>query len=349
MIRGVFYDGAKNHRLFEVGVKGYEVETCVCDYGLNSVDGCKLALPASNKVRDVFRSRSPVVSLIDETGEVFRGSVSSRPKYDARGNLVVDLDGALGWLDTRVKAPFTVSGTHTIESYVSALISQYLETSESMKYVVEGVLAHNGGRVYIDHAEEYTTYLDLLSELVKLYKGYFYTRYDGDHPQIDFVLNPYAYSDMKIEYGINLESLEDSLDFSDYASRIYATGKNGLTLSGGYAVNANAEAQYGRVDRAIKTNAETTAELTALANAELAIASVPIRTIEITARDLLRSGYSVNRLSVGTVIRATDANISLDTSLIVQNARIDYITRSKSKFTLGKSPVNLVSLLPKTR
>lgn len=349
MILGYFYDGAKFQKLFELGVKGYEIESCECQYSLNSVDGCELALPASNIARDIFRKNNPTILLKDETGEVFRGSVSSKPTYDARGNLKVELDGALGWMGTRVKAPFTVSGTHTIESYVSAIITQYNDVASPWQSVAEGVLAHNGGRVYLNHSDEYTSYLDLLGELVKLYGGYFYVRYETDGPRIDFVLSPYAYSDEKIEYGINMASLEDSIDFSDYASRIYATGKDGLQLSSGYVSDATAEAQWGRVDRSIKTSAETVAELQQLASKELAYSKTPIRTISLTARELKHLGHSANRLSIGTVIQAIDANIGLDASLIVQESKIDYIERSKSVFTLGKSPVSLVSLLPKTR
>lgn len=345
MIRGEYFDGVDWKLLFEQGRSDYEVQSCEVTYAVNSVDTCTLTLPRTNVARDFFRGLPRVVKIRDGQKEVFRGSTISS-SYDVNGDLEINLDGALGWLRERVKPPFFVNG-YDIQQYISALVTQHADKSTPYRWIQVGMILMDG-LIWIDHREEYYSYFELLSELVKKYGGYFYVSYGGDYPKLNYVRVPFEMSDVVVEFGKNIRSLEDELDFSDYASRVYAAGQDGLVIPGeGAAINANAEAKWGRVDISYHSQGETVEEIQADAQNELAKHVDPIRSLTVSAVELQQAGVPYKRLNLGIAAKVLDRQAHIDTILVVQSIKLNLMNKMQSEFHLGKEKIDLTALLKK--
>ena len=328
----------------EQGLDGMEIESALVRTALNAISGCTISIPPTNKVaRMLTGGIAPVVEVLNDDRRVFIGSVAS-VKEDIFGGLEVECDGALSWLANIVKQPFQVTN-RTHYDYIQTIINQY-NTAMIDAGTVEravwfgGVLGfENDGNVDIHHSDEYTNTLDLLKECVDKYGGYFFETVGGvdAHPAVGWMKEPTISSGQVLEFGVNIASLETMLDFSEYASRVYAINNDGLTVTGGYVGDAVAENTYGRKDYAYKSQAETQAELDAEAAAILAVKKVPIRSIEATAAMLERTGCNINAMKLGTTVEAIDRRLGANLTLMVNSIERDYVNPLDGTVVLGRS------------
>lgn len=359
----------------EQGLEGYEISECRVKTQLNSVSAAELRVPPTNThIQAVTSSISPVVTIYDDDRLTFIGSVASHTT-DIFGNVTIQLDGALSWLNDITKAPFYVDNkTHA--EYIETIITQYnaavVDAGASERQIAFGGVVGFTGNVDIHHSGEYTTTLELLREAVEMYGGYFIEDFGGVGalPSVGWIREPIADSGVMIEYGLNELSLENQLDFSDFATRVYGATSDGLTA---YAVDSVAEQEYGRRDYALDaktkvtpeydeaamegmtaeqkeaykaqkdTEARTTAQadLQAEVEAELAKRKTPIRTIEVTAAELNTLGQSVASLHVGSTATLLDRKLGNDIALIVNAIDRDLMNRANTRITLGRESTTL--------
>jgi len=316
---------------------------------LNEVSSASLEFPAANKAaRSVTGTNRPVIEILDDASRVFYGAVVS-VETDIWGNTTFECDGALSFLSDVVKAPFKVSNkTHA--EYIRAIIDQYntamIDAGTVERAVWFGGVVGFSGNVDIKHSDEYVDTLSLLSECVEKYGGYIVENFGGGtvSPSAGWIATPIADSGKIVEFGVNELTLTNQLDFTDYASRVYALG-NGATIPNGYVVNNDAEAAWGRRDCAIKTQAEDTATLAAEANAVLAERSVPFKSIEITALDLERLGQQYSGFVLGTTARLIDRGLGVDQVIMVNSVERDLLQPYNSKIVLGRSPATLTGAM----
>lgn len=316
---------------------------------VNEVSSASLQFPAANKlVHGVNGTNRPVIEIIDDASRVFYGAVVS-VETDIWGNTSLECDGALSFLSDVVKAPFTVNNkTHA--EYIEAIITQYNAAMDDAgtpeRKVDFGGVVGFYGNVDINHSDEYVDTLSLFSECVEKYGGYMVENFGGGsaRPSVGWMYEPIADGGKVIEFGVNELTLTNQLDFSDYASRIYALG-NGATIPNGYVVNNDAEAAWGRRDYAIKSQAEDSTTLAAEANAVLAERCVPFKSIEITALDLERLGQQYSGFVLGTTATLIDRGLGVNQTVMVNSVERDLLNRQNSKIVLGKASKTLTSIL----
>lgn len=337
----VIQDG-KRIVVAEQGMKGMEISSASVKTGLNQISGCTLEIPQTNKpARMLTGGIAPVVEVQNDGRRVFIGSVVS-VKETLFGDLEITCDGALSWLDNIVKEPFNVT-TRTTAEYIETIINQYnaimVNAGTPEKAVWFGGVEGFTGNVNIHHEDEYTTTLDLVKEAVEKYGGYFFETVGGGgaYPAIGWIKEPSISSGQVLEFGVNLASLENYLDFSEYASRVYAINNDGLRVTGGYVSDPDIENLFGRKDYAYKSQADTQAELDAEAAAILAAKKVPIRSIECTAAFLKDAGVNIDAMALGTTVKALDRRLGSDLNLMVSNIERDYINTADGSIVLGRS------------
>lgn len=337
----------------ERGNSDYDITGATVKTALNEVSSAKLKIPFTNRrALALVNGILPTVAIYDGEKRAFIGSVASC-KRDIYGNMEVDLDGPMSWLANIVKPPFTVPASEemTAATYLGRIINtQYNMGAEAIRALFVGACTVDR-TIAVSHSDEYTTTLDLLRELVSLYGGYIFENMganigvSGDTPTISYVPGAVGDSGQVLEFGVNETSLEDYLDFSNYASRVYGVGQNGLTVTGGYKINSTSEEKYGRKDYAIKSNAETQAELDAEAQRALDERSTPFRSIEMTAQEISRINPNYNRFVIGTTARALDRNLGEDINLIVNSVERDLVSRNNTKVVFGKAPLTMTDIV----
>lgn len=344
--------GENRTTIAEQGFAGYDIEKAAVRFALNSVSGCTLSIPSTNKVaRMLTGGIAPIVEVSDDNSRIFIGSVSS-VKDSIFGGLEVECDGALSWLGRIVKQPFIVNN-RTPANYIETIIGQYnsamTAAGETDHLIAFGGVTgfENYGNVDIQHSDEYMTTFDLLKECVEKYGGYFFETVGGGgaYPSVGWMKEPNVSSGQVLEFGVNIASLETMLDFSEYASRVYAINGDGLTVTGGYVVDADAESIYGRKDYGYKSQAETQAALDAEAAAILAVKKVPIRSIEATAAMIERTGCNINAMKLGTTVEAVDRKLGANLTLMVNSVERDYINPLDGTIVLGRSNKTLIEAI----
>lgn len=322
----------------EEGKPGYEISTANRTMEVNTVSAAHLEIPASNIYALAIRNNRNVdIEVFDGRKRVFYGAIASI-KRNLLGTLSLELDSPLGWLKDIVKAPFAITAgdNKTVSAYFADVVNHYnSQVVRRRRITLSGV--NVDGRVIVDHSGDYYSCLDLLAEQVKDRGGYLYENFaiEGENPQISY-LDQAVSSGQVWEYGKGFLDLTDDLDFSDYASRVYATGKDGLALpSPGYVVDAQIEAMFGRKDYAfVSGDAELQTTLVEQANRELAERKLPFSSVEVETAS--------NNIVLGTSVEILDKHQIANPVLVCTKLYTDFMDASKSRATFGKPKPGLI-------
>ena len=367
MIQGYIRYDTDRVALFAEGMKEHDVLKCRASFYLNEVDEAALTLPGTNRPARSLLQKNAIVELRDDDEIVFIGETATMIQ-DEYGDMQLDLDGALGWLRCVVKPPFSIKAgdqNSPVANFLAAIISQYNAGVGAERMITLGAVTISGN-VELDHHDEYTTMLQLLGEVREQLGGYVYMDYATGTPTLNYVARPTAQAAQELELGVNVLTVENQLDFSDYASRVYATGSYYVTtgdkreqtpLDAGYVVDAAAEALYGRVDVAYKsstdmggdkdnnipdkTQQEAREIILAEAQAILDERKVPLQSLQLTATDLKQIGVNYRLFRIGTVARAYLRALRIDTTLAVRKIERDYIDRDDSVVHFGREAATI--------
>lgn len=367
MIQGYIRYDTDRVALFAEGMKEHDVLKCRASIYLNEVDEAALTLPGTNRPARSLLQKNAIVELRDDDEIVFIGETATMIQNEY-GDMRLDLDGALGWLRCVVKPPFSIKAgdqNSPVANFLAAIISQYNAGVGAERMITLGAVTISGN-VELDHHDEYTTMLQLLGEVREQLGGYVYMDYATGTPTLNYVARPTAQAAQELELGVNVLTVENQLDFSDYASRVYATGSYYVTtgdkreqtpLDAGYVVDAAAEALYGRVDVAYKsstdmggdkdnnipdkTQQEAREIILAEAQAILDERKVPLQSLQLTATDLKQIGVNYRLFRIGTVARAYLRALRIDTTLAVRKIERDYIDRDDSVVHFGREAATI--------
>lgn len=348
MITGWILSGAERHPLFAEGLPGMEVMGCTVNTAMDEVDSAELLLPASNKAARSLLSKNSVVEIRDDGKPVFIGDIATVTQSED-GTRRLQLDGALGWLRCITKPPFGIAPTNQnspVTRFLAAIFDQYNAGLGGGARLLQLGVVTVTGYVTMDHNKEYTRMLDLFQEVRKQLGGHYYVTYSDGNPLLHYVDAPSTAGLQTLEFGTNVLKVENQLDFTDYASRVYATGKDESDqLIMQVAKDSTAEEIYGRVDYPLKTDGKTAAEILTMAQAVLAARKNPLRSLTMTAVDLADLGLNYQSFSIGTVARALCTPLGIDTAMMVQSVKRDYIHHENSVVTLGMAPRTLTSTI----
>lgn len=338
MIVGYIRDGTARNALFTAARGEDSVLRCEAEFYLNEADRAELKLPGTNRAARSLTQKNAVIELEDDGGTVFIGDVALTEQEDG-GEIRVDLDGALGWLGTICKAPFQVregDASSPVLNFLTAIIDQYNAAVSTTRMLQLGAVTVTGN-VVMDHHDEYVTMLDLLSEVREQLGGYVYIDYASGIPVLNYIAQPEAADGQDLEFGRNVLTVVNQLDFSSYASRVYVAGTDENDhLITSVATDETAEAAFGRVDVSLRGEGKTTEEIYAEALAELAARKAPLQNLTMTAADLAEIGHSERLFTIGSARRAYCEQIGIDTKMIVRKIKRDYLNRKNSEVSFGR-------------
>ena len=316
----------------EQGREDYELVSCESTVGLDTVSSATVSVPATNKARNILRGRNPTIAIYEDGVRVFIGSPASPITEDVYGNITVSLDGALSWLADITKPPFYVDASMniSIEEYLRRLVNQYNAATRAERQIKLGGVTVEG-LASASHSDEYTTMLDLIREVREKNGGYLLEVMGGkgDLPRIDYIAEPVIYNPNPLYFGENLLSLEESLDFNEYASRVCASTNGGLTY---VAIDTDAEQIWGRVDYPLRSNAETEEELKKDADELLEIMSKPFRSVTAEIAEARRNYLP------GQYVDLLDRKTGMRVELLVQTVESDHMAGTRT-VTCGRERI----------
>lgn len=375
MISGFIVSGTNKYELFSVGKPGAEVTSCTATFSLNAVDSAEVTIPRTNAKANAVLQKNAVVELQNDDAVVFRGDIGSATQ-NIDGSVTLELDGALGFMRSICKPPFQInsaSANKAVGDFLTAIISQYNAAVPVERMLQLGTVTVTGD-LRMDHEEEYTSMLDLVQEVLEQLGGYLYMDYASTPPALNYVAQPSDVSEQVLEVGVNVLTAENQLDFTDYASRVYATGsyyvtttqdgkevRSSVPLDAGYVVDSDAETAFGRQDITYqsrtdmggnkdnnvpdKTRAEAEAIILAEAQAILNERKTPLQSLTMTAVDLAEIGYKFRLFTLGTTVRALCPTINIDAQMLVKSIKRDYVDKTNSSVVLGREPRMLTGMI----
>lgn len=351
MIVGYIKDGVNRYALFTAANGADSVLRCEAEFYLNEVDSAHVTLPETNRAALSLTQKNAVIVLEDDGDAVFIGDVALTKQEDS-GEVHVDLDGALGWLGRICKAPFQVregDANSPVANFLSAIVTQYNASAGADRILQLGAVTVTGS-VVLDHHDEYVTMLDLLGEVREQLGGYVYMDYASGIPVLNYIAAPETADGQVLEFGRNVLTVVNQLDFSSYASRVYVAGTDDNDqLITSVAADETAEATFGRVDVSLRGEGKTTEEIYAEALAELAARKAPLQSLTMTAADLAELGYDEKLFTIGTARRAYCEPIGIDTRMLVRKIKRDYLNRKNSEVSFGRDVATLSGSSGSTR
>ena len=312
--------------------KGFEILSCKSTVGLDTVSSAEITLSATNKMRNLVKGKNPTVAIYENDRRVFIGSVASPITEDIFGNVKITLDGALSWLADICKAPFRVESSEnmSVSTYLTRIINQYNEGARADRQIALGGVTVDG-IVAVVHSDQYTPTLDLVREIRETFGGYLLEicGREGDKPRIDYIAEPTIKNPHPLLFGVNLKTLDETVTFDGYASRVCATTRDGLTYT---ATDSDAEQVWGRVDYPLSSDAENATDLQAEAEAELAARSTPLQNIEAQSAD------ADAQYLPGQIVDVVDTRTNLTVETYVLAVESDHLSGVRT-ITAGRTKI----------
>ena len=322
--------------LFAVGMDGREISAGTLHRAVGEIDSADFVLPPSNAMRDVPIKRASVISIQKDGTEIFRGSLTDT-STDLRGSRTYSVDGAMMWLGEICKPPF-VFNRQPARGYITALMDQYNAWCAPSRGINLGALPGEMPSIYVEHGG-YTSMLALLQEAMTLTGCTMRLRYSGGDVYLDVHKNYQHMCTQQVDIRKNLLDLGDKIDGANLMTRVYPTGKDGLTISsvnGGvpYLINADAEALYGRIDGTLQADTDDPAVLKATAASYLAKNCGLSRGIEVSAADLSGADTELEPFDVGDSVRVVSPPHGIDTVMTVSKVDTSLVG-DRDSLTLG--------------
>lgn len=325
-----------NQILFTNAKNEYAVSSATIENELNSAAELTFTLPPMNTHSNMIVPRGSSISVERDGRQIFKGSVIST-ETDFMGNVQCVAYDLISGLGDVFKAPFSVEG-QTVPTYLGGLLSEYNDTKPSSKRVrigdcdITGLCNFSYG--------EYTTYFDLLKDLISEKGGYIRQRYESGIMFLDYLQSNSLASSQEIVFGQNLVDITDQIDTDTLVSRVIPIGKEGLTIAsvnGGsvYLINSGVEALYGRKEQVVNVDSDDPNVVKSYGQAYLTRYAAEKNTIELTAVDLSRLNKRMNEFSIGDAVRVVSPPHGIDAYMPINAITIDLISDSNSKITLG--------------
>lgn len=332
--------------LFAVGMDGREISAGTLHRAVGEIDSADFVLPASNAMRDVPIKRASVISIQKDGAEIFRGSVTET-STDLRGSRTYSVDGAMMWLGEICKPSF-VFNNHSARGYIVALMEQYNAGCAPSRGIKLGALPDEMPSIYVAHGG-YTSMLALLQEAMTLTGCTMRLRYSGGDVYLDVHKSYQHMCTQQVDIRKNLLDLGDKIDGASLITRVYASGRDELTISSvngsvPYLINTAAEAIYGRIDGTLQADTDDPAVLKATAASYLAKNCGLSRGIEVSAADLSGADTELEPFDIGDSVRVVSPPHGIDTVMTVSKVDTSLVG-DRDSLTLGWGSKSLTGAL----
>lgn len=187
---------------------GYIVDNPAIKQSLNTHGSMEFTMLPEHPLYDSIAELSTIITVYDDTKELFRGRVLHCTK-DFYNNKSVYVEGELAFLVDSVYRPFTFSGG--VSEFFGALIENHNAQVEENKRFEIGMCTVTDPNDYIvrESVNPMNTW-DLITEkLIKLLGGYIRVRVKNGIRYIDYIESYNHTSNQRVEFGKNLLEIED--------------------------------------------------------------------------------------------------------------------------------------------
>ena len=312
---------------------------------INSHGSAEFTVPVINPLYSAIQPLTTMISIWDDSGEMFRGRVLEVEK-DFYNSLKVYCEGALAFLLDTVKEAHSFNGKAA--NLFRALITQHSEAMPENKQFVIGEISavYENTTIVYDEEEARSTWEMLNTHLLDNIGGFIRARAADGVFYIDYLADYAGTSSQEIRFGENLLDMERGASGADIFTRLIPYGKrldsgkrvDITSVNGGvnYIVNSDLEKKYGVIYRTeVFDDAETAADLLSAAQSRIAQPAMT-QTVEATALDLLLVDPSIERIEVGQFFRLYSVPHDVSALMLCSKIAYDLGDPSKTKITLGQ-------------
>ena len=305
---------------------------------LNAADQFNFTLPSDNPMLGSIAPRKSIVDVYNSGNLIFRGTVDSVTKnFD--GSRSYTAVGVLALLkDVLIKPMQSV----TVSAALTAILAKHNSAvGNTACKIVLGTVEPTGTVTIGDADKDWMLSAgDALIALLAAKGGYIRLRYTPDTVYLDY-LNTHTRNDSQRIDLSNLIDISEQIYTDSIVSRVYARGKDGITISSvnsgsDYLVNEAVERKYGCVERTyISDEIETPAALKSAAQAYLTRYAAEKNVISLTAVDLSLIDRAVAAFEVGQIVRVVSVPHGIDAEMVIHAVLSDLVQPSNSRVTLG--------------
>lgn len=305
---------------------------------LNAADQFNFTLPSDNPMLGSIAPRKSIVDVYNNGNLIFRGTVDSVTKnFD--GSRSYTAVGVLALLkDALIKPMQSV----TVSAALTAMLTKHNSVvGNTACKIVLGTVEPTGTVTIGDADKDWMLSAgDALIALLAAKGGYIRLRYTPDTVYLDY-LNTHTRNDSQRIDLSNLIDISEQINTDSIVSRVYARGKDGITISSvnsgsDYLVNEAVERKYGCVERTyISDEIETPAALKSAAQAYLTRYAAEKNVISLTAVDLSLIDRAVAAFEVGQIVRVVSVPHGIDAEMVIHAVLFDLVQPSNSRVTLG--------------
>ena len=305
---------------------------------LNAADQFNFTLPSDNPMLGSIAPRKSIVDVYNSGNLIFRGTVDSVTKnFD--GSRSYTAVGVLALLkDVLIKPMQSV----TVSAALTAILAKHNSAvGNTACKIVLGTVEPTGTVTIGDADKDWMLSAgDALIALLAAKGGYIRLRYTPDTVYLDY-LNTHTRNDSQRIDLSNLIDISEQINTDSIVSRVYARGKDGITISSvnsgsDYLVNEAVERKYGCVERTyISDEIETPAALKSAAQAYLTRYAAEKNVISLTAVDLSLIDRAVAAFEVGQIVRVVSVPHGIDAEMVIHAVLSDLVQPSNSRVTLG--------------
>ena len=321
-----------------VGNQQYNLLSGQISTELNAADQFNFTLPSDNPMLDSIAPRKSIVDVYNNGNLIFRGTVDGVTKnFD--GSRAYTAVGMLALLKDALIAPLQ---DVTVSAALTAMLTKHNSVvgNDACKITL-GTVEPTGTVTIGDADKDWMLNVgDALSALLAAKGGYIRLRYIPDAVYLDY-LNTHTRNDSQRIDLSNLIDISEQISTDSIVSRVYARGKDGITISSvnsgsDYLVNEAVERKYGCVERTyISDEIETPAALKSAAQAYLTRYAAEKNVISLTAVDLSLIDRAVAAFEVGQIVRVVSVPHGIDAEMVIHAVLSDLVQPSNSRVTLG--------------
>lgn len=312
--------------------------------------------PPSNPLYEAIANRKSMVSVMENTKEIFYGEVRSQ-ELDFHKNKKITCAGVLSFLADSIQ-PQAEFHNKTPRQMLSAFLTQHNAKVESRKQFILGSVTVTDSNDSLYRYSDYETTLAAIEDkLTGRLGGYLRYRHTGGKLYLDWlnIEEIGVYATQPIEFGLNLLDYSQSLTADDISSAVIPLGKELETedaqsvlkeytditsVNGGKncLVSEEAVANFGWVCSVQHFSDVTVPEnLMRKGNEWLLDAQFEELTLDLTALDLSVLGVEYTSIHAGDRIHCMAKPYGMDKVIPLMKQTIPLQKPGEAKLTLGES------------
>lgn len=261
-------------------------------------------------------------------------------------------EGELGYLNDSSRAPMKFEGT--VEQYLQRLLdnhNQQVYTDAAKIFQLGSVTV--SGTVSINQQEPEVTWNLIDSNLLNVFGGYLVIRHEANAKYIDYLAEYGKECNQRIELGVNLTDIQESVDASNIYTVLVPLGKNsdgdyvGIESVNNdvyYIQNTAAVDYYGRIVKTIVyDDLDKPEDILAAAQADIQKTLSIATTITVDGVDLTLTGIDTDSFDIGSNIPVYAEPHGINFHFICNEISENIGEPGSTKYTLGVSVVSLTA------